>query len=79
MKDSKVYKFWHFIHARTKVLAVNAVDAWRNRRFFAVLPIGALVMAIAFSDFATSLKRIFEDTTSDELKLLLGKPRRHTS
>jgi len=44
-----------------------------------VLPIGALVMAIAFSDFATSLKRIFEDTTSDELKLLLGKPRRHTS
>ena len=33
LKDSKVYKFWHFIHARTKVLAVNAVDAWRNRRF----------------------------------------------
>lgn len=134
LKDSKVYKFWHFIHARTKVLAVNAVDAWRNRRFFAVLPIGALVLAIAFSDFTTSLKTIFEDTTSprwymyglilrgdfdniqkqlapynikvmlggcliggdeyqkdmksnqrvyesasDELKLLLGKPRRHTS
>ena len=79
LKDSKVYKFWRFIHARTKVLAVNAVDAWRNRRFFAVLPIGALVLAIAFSDFTTSLKTIFEDTTSDELKLLLGKPRRHTS
>ena len=134
LQDSKVHKLWHFIHARTKVLAVNAVDAWRNRRFFAVLPIGALVMAIAFSDFATSLKTIFEDTTSprwymyglilrgdfdniqkqlapynikvmsrgcivggdeyekdiknnqrvyesasDELRLLLGKPRRHTS
>ena len=134
LKDSKVYKFWRLIHARTKVLVVNAVDAWRNRRFFAVLPIGALVMAIAFSDFTTSLKTIFEDTTSsrwymyglilrgdfdnfqkqlapynikvmsrgcivggdeyekdiknnqrvyesvsDELKLLLGKPRRHTS
>ena len=134
LKDSKVYKFWRVIHARTNVFAVNAVDACRSRRFFAVLPIGALVLAIAFSDFTTSLKTIFEDTTStrwymyglilrgdfdnfqeqlapynikvmsrgcivggdeyekdiknnqrvyesasDELKLLLGKPRRHTS
>ena len=134
LKDSKMYKFWRVIHARTNVFAVNAVVACRNRRFFAVLPIGALVMAIAFSDFTTSLKTIFEVTTSprwymyglilrrdfdnfqeqlapynikvmsrgcivggdeyekdiknnqrvyesasDELKLLLGKPRRHTS
>ena len=64
LKDSKVYKFWRVIHARTKVLAVNAVGAWRNRRFFAVLPIGTFVLAIAFSDFTTSLKTIFEDTTS---------------
>ena len=64
LKDSKVYKFWRVIHARTKVLAVNAVGAWRNRRFFAVLPIGTFVLAIAFSDFAIPIKTLFEDTTS---------------
>jgi hypothetical protein len=36
----------------------------RNKRFFPVLPIGALVMAIALSDFATPLKTFFEDTSS---------------
>ena len=67
LKDSEVYKFWRFIHARTKVLAVyaaNAANAWRSRRFLAVLPSGALVLAIAFSDFAIPIKTLFEDTTS---------------
>lgn len=64
LKDSKVYKLWRFIHAMPNVFAMTAVVAWGNKRFFALLPIGALVMAIAFSDFATPLKTFFEDTTS---------------
>ena len=64
LKDSKVYKLWCFIHAMPKAFAIKAVDALRNKRFFAVLPIGALVMAIALSDFATPLKTFFENTSS---------------
>jgi hypothetical protein len=64
LKDSNVYKLWRFIHAMPKVLATNAVVAWGNKRFFALLPIGALVMAIAFSGFAAPLKTFFEDTSS---------------
>ena len=64
LKDSKVYKLWRFIQAMPKAFAIKAVDALRNKRFFAVLPIGALVMAIALSDFATPLKTFFEDTSS---------------
>ncbi len=64
LKDSKVYKLWRFIHAMPKAFAMNAVDALRNQRFFPVLPIGALVMAIALSDFATPLKTFFENTGS---------------
>jgi len=64
LKDSKVYKLWRFIYAMPKAYAIKAVDALRNKRFFAVLPIGALVMAIALSDFATPLKTFFENTGS---------------
>jgi hypothetical protein len=64
LKDSKVYKLWCFIHAMLKVLALKTVDALRNKRFFAVLSIGALIVAIALNDFATPLKTFFEDTSS---------------
>jgi hypothetical protein len=64
LKDSKVYKLWCFIHAMLKVLALKTVDALRNKRFFAGLSIGALIVAIAVSDFAAPLKTFFEDTTS---------------
>ena len=64
LKDSKVYKLWRYIHAMPKVFAMKAMDVGRNTRFFAVLPIGALVVAIALSDFATPFKTFFEDTTS---------------
>jgi hypothetical protein len=63
-KDSNVYKLWCLICVMPNAVALNVVRAWRNRRLFAVLPIGALVMAIALSDFATSLKTFFEDTSS---------------
>ncbi|MEI8403180.1 MAG: hypothetical protein WCG12_20445 [Alcaligenaceae bacterium] len=64
LKDSKVYKLWRYIHAMPKVFAMKAMDVGRNTRFFAVLPIGALVVAIALSDVATPLKTFFEDATS---------------
>lgn len=64
LKDSEVYKLWRLIHVMAKVLAIKAVDTLRNKRFFTVLPIGALVMAIALSDFATPLKTFFENTSS---------------
>jgi hypothetical protein len=64
LKDSNVYKLWRFIHAMLNVFVTNAVVAWGNKRFFALLPICALVMAIAFSDFATPLKTFFEETSS---------------
>ena len=64
LKDFKVYKLWRFIHAMPKAFAIKAVDAWRKKRFIAVLPIGTLLMAIALSDFATPLKIFFEDTNS---------------
>lgn len=64
LKNSKVYKLWRFIHAMPRVFAIKTVDALRNKRFFPVLPIGALVMAIALSDFATPLKTFFENTSS---------------
>jgi hypothetical protein len=64
LKDSKVYKLWRFIHAMPKAFAIKAVTAWLNKRFFAVLLIGALVMAIALSAFTTPLKTFFEDTSS---------------
>jgi len=63
-KDSKVYKLWRLICAMPNMFAMSVAYAWRNKRLFAVLPIGALVMAIALSDFATPLKTFFEDTTS---------------
>lgn len=63
-KDSKVYKLWCLIYAMPKVVATSVVHAWRSKRLFAVLPIGALVMAIALSDFATPLSTFFEDTIS---------------
>jgi hypothetical protein len=47
-----------------KAFAIKAVHAWLNKRFFAVLLIGALVMAIALSAFTTPLKTFFEDTSS---------------
>ena len=64
LKDSTVYKLWCFIHAMLKVLALKTEDALRNKRFFAVLSIGALIVAIALNDFATPLKTFFEDTSS---------------
>jgi hypothetical protein len=64
LKDSKVYKLWRYLHAMPKVFAMKAMDVGRNKRFFAVLPIGALVVAIALSDFATPLKTFFEETSS---------------
>ena len=64
LKNSKVYKLWCFIHAMPKAFAIKAVDTLRNKRFFTVLPIGALVLAIALSDFATPLKTFFENTSS---------------
>ena len=63
-KDSKVYKLWYLICVMPNAVAMNVVHAWRNRRLFAALPIGALVMAIALSDFATPLNTFFEDTSS---------------
>jgi len=64
LKDAKVYKLWRFILSLPNVFAMNAVFAWRNKRFFAVRPIGAALVAIALSDFATPLKTFFEDTIS---------------
>lgn len=64
MKDAKVDKLWRLMHAMPNVFAQNAVDAWRNKRFFALLPIGAVLVAFAVSDFAAPLKTFFEDTTS---------------
>jgi hypothetical protein len=64
LKDFKVYKLWCFIQAMPKVFAMNVVDAWRYKRFFAVLSLSALVMAIAFSDYATQLKTFFEERIS---------------
>ena len=63
-KDSKVDKLRCLISVMSNVVAMNAGHAWRNKRLFAVLPIGALVIAIALSDFATPLKTFFEDTSS---------------
>ncbi len=63
-KESKVYKLWRLICAMPNVVTMSVVNACRNKRLFAVLPIGALLMAIALSDFATPLKTFFEDTTS---------------
>lgn len=64
LKDSKVDKLLHLMHAMPNVFAMNAMNAWRNKRFFALLPIGAVLVAIAVSDFAAPLKTFFEDTTS---------------
>lgn len=64
LKDSNVYKLWRRINAIAKVFATNAVVAGRHKRFFSLLPIGALVMAIAFSDFTAPIKTFFEGTTS---------------
>jgi hypothetical protein len=63
-KNSKVYKLWCLIHAMPNVIAMNVVRAWRHKRLIAALPIGAVVMAIALSDFATPLKTFFENTSS---------------
>ena len=64
LKDSKVDKLLHLMHAMPNVFVTNAVNAWRNKRLFTLLPIGAVLVAIAVSDFAAPLKTFFEDTTS---------------
>jgi len=64
MKESKVDKLLHLMHAMPNVFVMNAMNAWRNKRLFALLPIGAVLVAIAVSDFAAPLKTLFEDTTS---------------
>ena len=63
-KDSMVYKLWRLICVMPNAVALSVVHAWRNKRLFAVLPIGALVLAIALSDFAAPLKTFFEATAS---------------
>lgn len=64
VKDSKGDRLWCLMHAMSNVFAQNAVDAWRNKRFFILLPIGAVLVAIAVSDFAAPLKTFLEDATS---------------
>jgi hypothetical protein len=64
LKDRKAYKFWRFLDAMSKVFAMKAQNVGLNKSLFALLPIGAVVAAIALSGDVASLKTLFEDTTS---------------
>ncbi len=64
LKDRKAYKFWRFLDAMSKVFAMKAQNVGLNKSLFALLPIGAVVAAIALSAFTTPFKTFFEDTSS---------------
>ena len=64
LKDRKAYKFWRFVDAMSNVFAMKAQNVGLNKSLFALLPIGAVVAAIALSGDVASLKTLFEDTTS---------------
>jgi hypothetical protein len=64
LKDRKAYKFWRFIDSMSDVFAMKAQNVGLNKSLFALLPIGAVVAAIALSAFTTPFKTFFEDTSS---------------
>ena len=65
VKGSKVAKLWRGVHAMPKVFTMRAVRVGRDKRFFAVLAISAVVMAVALSDNVAPLETFFEDTSSN--------------
>lgn len=65
VKGSKVAKLWRGVHAMPKVFALRAVRVVRDKRFFAVLAISAVVMAVALSDSVAPLDTFFEDTNAN--------------
>ena len=65
VKGSRVAKLWRGVHAMPKVLTLRAVRVGRDKRFFAVLAISAVVMAVALSDSVAPLDTFFEDTNAN--------------
>lgn len=64
LKDRKAYKLWRFADSLSKVFVMKAPQFGLNKSLFALLPIGAVVAAIALSDGIVPLKTLFEDTRS---------------
>lgn len=64
LKDRKAYKFWRFVASMFNVFAMKAQNVGLNKSLFPLLPIGAVVAAIALSGDVVPLKTLFEDTTS---------------
>ena len=64
LKDRKAYKFWRFVVSMFNVFAMKAQNVGLNKSLFPLLPIGAVVAAIALSGDVVPLKTLFEDTTS---------------
>lgn len=58
LKDRKAYKFWRFVYSMSNVFAMKAQNVGLNKSLFALLPIGAVVAAIALSGDVASLKTL---------------------
>ena len=65
VKGSRVAKLWRGVHAMPKVFTLRAVRVGLDKRFFAVLAISAVVMAVALIDSVAPLETFFEDTNAN--------------
>ena len=65
VKGSNVAKLWRGAYAMPKVFTLRAVRVGLDKRFFAVLAISAVVMAVALSDSVAPLDTFFEDTNAN--------------